>query len=40
MYLVEINQYPHVVPFRDINEATRELITVIPNRKFKKESLK
>lgn len=37
VYILELNQYPHFVPFKDLDEGTRELITIIPSRKIKKK---
>ncbi len=36
VYILELNQYPHFVPFKDLDDGTRELITIIPSRKLKK----
>ena len=37
VYILELNQYPHFVPFKDIDGETRELISIIPSRKLKKK---
>ncbi len=36
IYILELNAYPHFVPFRDLDDDTRELITIIPCRKLKR----
>lgn len=38
IYILELNQYPHFVPFKDLDDDTRELITIIPSRKLKKKT--
>lgn len=37
IYILELNQYPHFIPFKDLDNDTRELITIIPSRKLKKK---
>ena len=37
VYILELNQYPHFVPFKELGDDTRELITIIPSRKLKKK---
>ena len=37
VYILKLNQYPHFIPFKDLDADTRELITIVPSRKLKKK---